>query len=280
MISATNFSEKNPVQDLSEYVNFFHTLAQVTEPFLLEKFRAPTPLTVDDKGATSGSAFDPVTEADRHAETLLRAFITKHYPTHGILGEEHPPYQPHAPWIWTLDPIDGTRAFITGIPLWGTLVALSYEGIPQVGMINQPYLQERYIGTAQGSFLRSPREVQSLKTRPAVTPAHALGTCTTPDMFKTDFEKSAFQNISHKTRQIRYGTDCYGYAMLALGQVDFVCEASLAPYDVRALIPLIEGAGGVITTWSGESATDGGQILASSSPQLHEELLTILNAPQ
>jgi myo-inositol-1(or 4)-monophosphatase len=231
---------------------------------------------MDDK-ARGGAAFDPVTEADRAAEVALRGMIRQTFPTHGIVGEEFGSDRPEADCVWVLDPIDGTRAFIAGLPSWGTLIGLTRHGAPVRGLMHQPYLAERFSGDGATARFRGPRGERDLHTRRAERLADALLATTDPRLFADGEERERFSRIEAEVRMSRYGTDCYAYCMLAAGQIDLVVEAGLKPYDIVALIPIIEGAGGVVTTWDGGPASAGGRVVAAGDRRLHEAALTYLN---
>ncbi|MBF8780252.1 histidinol-phosphatase [Pseudomonas fulva] len=254
-------------EQTDEYRAFAERLAEAAAAAIQPYFRAS--LDVEDKG---GRLYDPVTVADKAAEQAMRALIQQHYPTHGILGEEQGVALGSSPLTWVLDPIDGTRAFITGLPLWGTLIALNDGTRPVLGVMNQPFTGERFIGTAQGAW----RSGTPLKTRACADLASATLMCTTPDMFDTPARKSAFETVASQARLMRYGGDCYAYCMLASGFVDVIVEASLQPYDVQALMPIIEGAGGVITAWDGGTAQHGGCVVACGDPVLHRQVVEML----
>jgi histidinol phosphatase-like enzyme (inositol monophosphatase family) len=248
---------------------FIERLAQSSGEAILPFFR--TGISVVDKGkkgASGQAAFDPVTEADRAAETVIRRMIRATFPDHGIIGEEFEDDRPDAEHVWVVDPIDGTRAFICGLPVWGTLIGLMKQGEPVMGVMNQPYTGEMFIGGVGRAHLKGPRGLRELNTRDCETLAVATLMTTDPRLFAEE-EREAFLRVESAVRLSRYGTDCYAYAMLAAGQVDLVIESGLKPYDIVALIPIIEGAGGVITTWDGQSAKNGGRILAAATPALH-----------
>lgn len=259
---------------LQQLVSFSHQLADQSGSAILPYYR--TTLNVDDKGA--GHRFDPVTEGDRAAETIIRNAITEHFPSHAVLGEEHGESLSDSRYRWVIDPIDGTRAFILGVPTWGTLIGLEIDGKPAIGMMNQPHTGDRFWSDGSASFLRAgalaPRQ---LKTRTSVTALRDAQLASThPDLFSPGHEKEAFQNICKSVKATRFGTDCVAYALLAAGLIDLVVEAGLQPYDIVALIPIIETAGGVITTWDGAAARNGGRIVAAANPSLHEQALHIL----
>lgn len=262
------------VKDIKEYTDFLNSLAVAAAKVTLPMFKSP--LTVINKGKKLQLDYDPVTEADRQAEKIIRSLITASYPDHNILGEEMGQENKNASnFTWVIDPIDGTRAYICGIPTWGTLVALNDEMQPIVGMLDQPYLKERYIGTRAGSFLND----EVITCRPCTELSQATISTTDPtQFFACDEDLAAFNRVAAKARLVRNGYDCYAYAMIAAGFMDVVIESGLEPYDIQALIPIIEGAGGIITNWTGGSAMNGGQVVASATTALHEQVLDLLNA--
>ena len=229
-------------------------------------------LLVEAKGDAS-----PVTEADRAAERAMRGLLRERFPDHGILGEEFSPERADAEWLWVLDPIDGTRAFVTGRPLFGTLIALLHRGRPVLGLIDQPGIGERWIGVAgEPTRFRSP-----LGGAPRCRPCAGLGaaelSCTSPDIFGAE-TRPAFERLRAAVRRVTWGGDCYAYGLLALGLVDAVVEAGMRPWDWAALVPVVEGAGGSVTGWGGEAlALDGdGRVLALGDPALLPEAVALL----
>jgi myo-inositol-1(or 4)-monophosphatase len=233
-------------------------------------------LAVEDK-AGAGGRYDPVTAADRAAERAMRGAIAKAFPDHGILGEEFAPREGAGSLRWVLDPIDGTRAFIMGSPLWGTLIGLVEDGVPVLGLMDQPFLRERFWGAGGRAQMRGgDGKVRRLATRACARLAEAVLTSTHPDLFEARLEAAAFARVKEKARLTRYGGDCYGYCLLAAGFVDIVVEANLKPYDVIPLIPIVEGAGGRVTTWDGKPPLDGGRILATGDARVHAETLALL----
>ena len=255
------------IEQIARYRAFAEQLADSAAAAIQPYFRAT--LDVEDKG---GRLYDPVTVADKAAEEAMRALIQAQYPEHGVLGEEQGAVTGSSPLTWVLDPIDGTRAFITGLPLWGTLIALNDGERPVIGVMNQPFTGERFVGTPEGAWARDTR----LKTRACPELSAATLMCTTPDMFDTPARKQAFEAVAGQARLMRYGGDCYAYCMLASGFVDVIVEASLQPYDVQALMPIIEGAGGVITAWDGGTAQHGGAVVACGDPVLHAKVVEML----
>ncbi len=207
------------------------------------------------------AGFDPVTEADKGAERAIRAMLTARYPQHGVIGEEYGEDRPDAEFVWVLDPVDGTRAFISGLPLWCTLIGLRHQGVPILGSIGQSYLDELYIGHAGGSRLISRGQIRPLNVRPCPTLAHAIIATTDPEACFTDPERDAWRQVRAASRLARLGCDAYAYAMVAAGTLDLVVEAGLKSWDIEAAIPVIAGAGGVTTNWHGEPVgRSGGQI--------------------
>ncbi|WOC16783.1 histidinol-phosphatase [Pseudochrobactrum sp. MP213Fo] len=257
--------------------SFLQEIAQAAAEQTLPRFRQK--IDVDNKYTVG---FDPVTEADREAELAIRRVINQHYPEHGILGEEFGGEKLDSSHVWVIDPIDGTRAFISGLPVWGTLVGLMVDGDARIGMMSQPFTKELFYTTGEGAFWSGPEYAGNgghvpLKTRQQASLAEATIFTTSPHMFKGK-EREAFDRLEGQVRLSRYGVDCYAYAMLASGFADLVVEIGLQPYDVMGLIPIIEQAGGVITQVDGGPAEKGGYIVAAASAKLHEEALNILNA--
>lgn len=240
-------------------LDFASTLADAAGAVVRRYFRQG--VAVDDKADQS-----PVTIADREAEATLRALIEQRYPSHGIIGEEHGAIRGDAELVWVLDPIDGTKSFISGVPLFGTLIALAERGVPVLGVIDQPISRERWLG-ARGH--RSTLNGTPIRTRACPGLAAATLFATTPDMFKGP-DAQSFQRLKSAVKLARFGGDCYAYGLLAAGFVDLVVEASLKPYDYFALVPVIEGAGGRMTDWSGQALglRSTGQVLACGDPRL------------
>ena len=251
-------------------------LADAARPIALRHFRA-SDLGVEAKG---DGGFDPVTRADRGIEREMRRLLAGLAPHDGILGEEEAPLSGTSGRCWVLDPIDGTRAFMCGLPSWGVLIALNDGSGPVLGVMDQPFTGERFVGLHSGGC-REARLIdasgeRALQTRRNATLATAIACATTPEMFGDGAESAAFEAMRAHVRMMRLGTDCYGYAMLAMGQVDLVIEASLKPFDIQALMPLIRASGGVVTDWQGGDPQNGGQVIASATPALHDEALALL----
>jgi len=239
----------------------------------LRYFRQP--FDVQNKAS---DGFDPVTIADRESELAIRELLAQEFPHIGFYGEEHAPEIGDSGLLWVVDPIDGTRAFVSGMPLWGTLIGL-FDGQQVImGLLDQPVLGERYVGFAQQATLESNGQSKKLSTRQVDQLKDATFYCTTPDMFVDEVSAARFRRLRDSVKLARYGGDCYAYALLASGFVDVVLDTDLQPYDIVALIPIIEAAGGVVTDWMGGDAVDGGQVVASGSAHLHQEVLSLLNA--
>lgn len=251
---------------------FLNRLADVADAVTLPLFR--TRMDIDIKG-TGMADIDPVTAADRGAELALRALIGEEFPAHGISGEEYGISNAGADMVWHLDPVDGTRQFIAGMPLWGTLIGLAKDGDPLMGMISQPYTRERFYGGPEGALHTSPHGIRPLRTRPCSALADATLFTTTPNLF-TGAQRTAYDAVERQVRLARYGTDCYAYGLLALGFVDIVIECGLKDHDIVPLVPIIEAAGGAAVDWRGQRMTRGGDVVAVGDPRLLEAILPLL----
>jgi myo-inositol-1(or 4)-monophosphatase len=232
--------------------------------------RAPE---AEDKNA--GGAFDPVTAADRGAERVMRQWIEACWPEHGIAGEEYGETAGSGPWSWSLDPIDGTRAYVCGLPSWTTLIALLHQGRPVVGIIDTPRLDELCLGTPSGTLLRGDGRSEELRTSGCRSLAEARFSTTDPYLF-SGAEADTFERVRERARLTRYGLDAYGYARVAAGALDLVIESGLKPHDYNALIPVVRGAGGVIGNWRGEDDFREGKVVAAATPALFEEAVRLL----
>jgi len=230
-----------------------------------------------DANSAGGGGFDPVTEADKGAERAIRALIAERYPDHGVIGEEYGEDRPDAEFVWVLDPVDGTRAFIAGLPLWCTLIGLRFQDEPALGSIGQSYLGEIYIGHAGGSRLISPAGERPLKVRSCPKLTDAIIATTDPETCFTGAELGAWRQVRAASRLARLGCDAYAYAMVAAGTMDLVVEAGLKSWDIEAAIPVIAGAGGLTTDWRGEPVgRHGGQIAIAGDRACLEEALVAL----
>ncbi|KGJ02782.1 histidinol-phosphatase, inositol monophosphatase family [Paracoccus halophilus] len=249
-----------------------HELADAARIETLRLFRSPE-LRPDNKAA---SGFDPVTEADRASERAMRAILEARRPGDSVLGEEFGARQGDSGLTWILDPIDGTRAFMAGAPSWGVLIGLSDARGPVYGIIDQPHLDERFEGGLGRARMLGRHGQVPLATRRGVALADATLMSTYPEIGDAG-EQAAFRRVADRVRLVRYGLDCYAYALLAAGHVDLVIEAGLQPYDVAAPIAVVQAAGGVVSDWQGRPAHGGGRIVAAGSPELHARALELLN---
>jgi histidinol phosphatase-like enzyme (inositol monophosphatase family) len=250
-----------------------HALADAARVATLQHFRRAD-LVADTKET---ARFDPVTAADRLSEEKMRAILAERRPDDAILGEEFGPKSGTSGLTWVLDPIDGTRGYLSGTPTWGVLISVRDAGGPIYGIIDQPYIGERFEGGLGRARVVGPMGEARLATRAARPLSEAILFSTFPEV-GTPEEGAAFRRVAPRARLVRYGTDCYAYALIAAGQIDLVIEAGLQAYDVQAPIAVIEAAGGVVTDWQGRPAHDGGRILAAANPAIHAEALALLKA--
>ena len=254
-----------------DFAAFVDELATVAGEAIRPFFR--TTLGVENKSRSG--VFDPVTAADRAAEQAMRTLIHETFPQHGIIGEEFGDEAADAAYVWVLDPIDGTKSFISGMPAWGTLIGLLKDGAPVYGMMHQPFIGERFTGDGATARYRGPAGERRLNTRSCASLSDAILFTTSPLLMSTE-ERGLFEKVQAKVNLSRYGGDCYAYCMVAAGFVDLVIETGLKPHDIVALIPIIEGAGGIITDWSGKPATQGGRVIAAGDKRVHAEALELL----
>jgi myo-inositol-1(or 4)-monophosphatase len=245
-----------------------HTAGGIARAYFRNAF------TVDNKDV---DGFDPVTTADRAIESVLRKMIRERYPDHGVVAEEEGSDRPESRFTWFIDPIDGTRSFMTGSPLWGTLVGLTEEGKPIFGLLAQPFLEEVFFGAPSGSWLITAAGRQRLRSRAVGELGAAVLASTHPDMFK-GAERERFAALTKGCLMHRYGGDCYNYAMLAAGFIDLVVESGLKPFDIVPLIPILEGAGCVVTDWQGRPPLKGGAVVAAGTRDLHAQALAVLQS--
>ncbi|WP_108483060.1 inositol monophosphatase family protein [Oceaniglobus ichthyenteri] len=248
-------------------------MADAARPETLRYFRA-VGLAADNKD-TNG--FDPVTQGDRAAETAMRAVLARRRPMDGITGEEFGTTPGTSGLVWVLDPIDGTRGFLSGTPTWGVLIAVGDETGPKLGVIDQPYIGERFFGGFGQAWVEGPMGRAPLATRPPRPLDQAILFTTFPEV-GSDIEGAAFRAVSQQARLTRYGVDCYAYALLAAGQIDLVIEAGLHSYDIQAPIAVIEAAGGIVTDWTGAPVHQGGRVLAAANREIHAAALAILRS--
>jgi myo-inositol-1(or 4)-monophosphatase len=255
-----------------DFTAFIGRLATASGETILPFFR--TSLSIDNK--STSHEFDPVTEADRAAEAVMRRMIKANFPQHGVVGEEFGSEREDAEYVWVLDPIDGTKSFIGGFPIWGTLIALLHQGTPVFGMMHQPFIGERFSGDSGSAHYQGPSGERRLAVRRCGSLNEATSYTTSPQLMN-QADRAAFGRVEEAVRLTRFGGDCYSYCMLAAGHLDLVVETELKPYDIAALIPIITGAGGIVTTWEGKPAQSGGRIIAAGDPRVHEGALQLLN---
>jgi histidinol phosphatase-like enzyme (inositol monophosphatase family) len=261
---------------MGELEPFLHQLCDAASVETMRLFRQP--MDVVNKDEIKGdSSFDPVTLADKAAEKVIRELIKKHYPEHGILGEEFGEENIDAQFCWIIDPIDGTRSYISGLPLWGTLIGLYENGVPIAGIMHQPFTGERYLSDGSQSKLVHMNKSKNIHGSSTQSVSDCLLLTTSPKLFEGD-ELEAYERVEHACKLSRYGTDCYAYVLVASGQVDLVVESKLFIYDIAALIPIVENAGGKVTDWQGNSAAQGGQILAAGNTDVHQQAIELLNS--
>jgi myo-inositol-1(or 4)-monophosphatase len=262
-----------------EAIAFAHRLADAAGEVIRPYFRAGIDV-VDKRPIIGGKpVFDPVTEADKNAETAIRSIIRRERPSDGILGEEWGEEPGSSGYRWVLDPVDGTRGFITGRHEWGSLIALEFGNHPILGVMDQPVLRERFVGANGVTHLHTGGAKARLQTRRCESLADAILCATHPDAYFSDGEQAAFRRVEREVRMTRWGGDCYIFAAMALGFVDLIIESTFNRWDVAALIPIVEGAGGVITNWQGGDCSAGGQILAAGDAQIHAATMDRLNMP-
>jgi histidinol phosphatase-like enzyme (inositol monophosphatase family) len=259
-------------EQTAEFAAFARELALAARRETLARFTRDC--RVENKG-TDGQ-FDPVTDADRAAEAAMRALIEQRFPEHGIRGEEFDEHVATSSYSWSLDPIDGTRSFMCGLPTWVTLVALLSEGQAVLGLVDAPCLDELYVGTAVGaSMSRAGGSAAALRTSPCSTLAEARLSTTDPYLFQ-GAAAAAFKELTNASRTVRFGHDGYAYARLAAGTLDLVVECGLKPHDYNALIPVVRGAGGIIGDWRGEADFAPGNVIAAATPELYEAAVVIM----
>jgi myo-inositol-1(or 4)-monophosphatase len=260
-----------PSMTAVDFAAFVDELADVSGGAILPFFR--TSLSIENKAGQTG--FDPVTAADRAAEAAMRGLIRRSFPGHGIIGEEFGSEATDAEYVWVLDPIDGTKSFISGMPAWGTLIGLTRFGEPVYGLMHQPFVGERFSGDGLSARYRGPAGERALITRPCAKLTDAVLFTTSPKLMN-DADRAIFSKVEQSVRLSRYGGDCYAYCMVAAGHIDLVIETEIKPHDIAALIPIITGAGGVITTWEGGSAEKGGRIIAAGDRRVHAAAMAVL----
>jgi len=267
-------------EEISEFASFADRLVKAARAETMPRFRTGLSV-IDKKEAEQGAAFDPVTEADREGERVMRALISETYPEHGVVGEEFGVTKGDGPWRWVLDPVDGTRAFVCGVASWTTLIALEHEGEGVLGVVDQPYTDDCWRAVNGETALHRGGATTVCKTS-GVTDLSLARISTTDPRAETYFGAGpalAFARLAERSRLARFSMDAYAYGLLALGEIDIVAENGLQHHDYAALKPVVEGAGGVITNWRGEplGSDDRGEALAAATPALHAAALDVLN---
>jgi myo-inositol-1(or 4)-monophosphatase len=253
-----------------DFSTFVDQLATVSGDTILPFFR--TTLAIENK---QPGGFDPVTAADRAAEDVMRTLIRKSFPSHGILGEEYGAERTDSEYVWVLDPIDGTKSFIAGMLAWGTLIGLMRFGEPVFGMMHQPFTRERFSGDGGAASYRGPAGNRELRVRDCASLDDAVLFTTSPLLMnKTD--RAAFGRLENAVKLSRYGGDCYAYCMLAAGLIDLIIETEIKPYDIVAVIPIVAGAGGIVTTWENGPAQEGGRVIVAGDKRVHQAALEML----
>jgi myo-inositol-1(or 4)-monophosphatase len=253
-----------------DFASFVDQLASASGDTILPFFR--TALAIENKKA---GGFDPVTAADRAAENAMRALIRKAFPDHGIVGEEYGSERTGAEYVWVLDPIDGTKSFISGMTAWGTLIGLMRFGEPVFGMMHQPFIGERFTGDGGAAHYRGRTGNRDLRVRKCAALSDAVLFTTSPLLMNKD-DRATFERVQDKAKLSRYGGDCYAYCMLAAGQIDLVIETEIKPHDIVPLIPIITGAGGIVSTWENGPPQSGGRIVVAGDKRVHAAALEML----
>ncbi len=259
-------------QDEDELIAAAAQMADAARVATLRHFRSAG-LSAETKEA---DRFDPVTVADRESEAAMRAVLARLRPQDAILGEEQAPHPGTSGLTWVIDPIDGTRGYLSGTPTWGVLISVADADGPIYGIIDQPYIGERFEGGFGRAQVVGPMGRHALRCRPARPLGQAILFSTFPEV-GTEIEHQAFRRVADRVRLVRYGCDCYGYALIAAGQIDLVIEAGLQPYDVQAPIAVIEAAGGMVTDWQGRPCPMGGRVLAAANAEVHAQAMALLN---
>lgn len=265
--------DENPAGSSTDALLAFAVkLAQATSPIALPMFR--TAMAIDNKQA---GGFDPVTQADRAAEQVMRAMIEESYPDHGIVGEEFGEKIGKSDFTWILDPIDGTRSFICGTPTWMTLVGVKHKGRMIAGAAGQPFTDEIFSGSETGAHLLRADQKTQLRCTSETDLGKVLAGTTAPYLFRKHGHEERLMRIETAVQHLRFDADSYFHCMVAAGQLGISIDTGLQPYDIAALIPIVEGAGGIVTTWDGRDASDGGDILVAANTALHEQAMELLS---
>lgn len=256
----------------TELTSFAVALARASEAEILPYFRSNSAIATKPH-----IEWDPVTEGDKAGERIIRKMIEERFPDHGINGEEYGIKQGKSGFTWVLDPIDGTRSFVCGMPIWATLIGLYFEGKPVVGVMNQPFVGDMFYGNPHGAWNNYRGSIAPISTRKDVGLANAVAGTTAPELFRTERDQKSLQALRKSVRLLRYGGDAYFYAVLAAGHLDLALDAGLHAYDIAALIPIIVGAGGAVGSWSGSVPAEGGNVICAGSERLLREAIAAMN---
>ncbi len=257
--------------DWAELTRFAIALAHASADEILPFFRRNTKVDVKD-----GPVWDPVTEGDRAGERIIRRMIEERYPDHGIHGEEYGIKDARSPFTWVLDPVDGTRAFVCGMPTWATLIGLNYEGRPAVGLMNQPVVGEMFYGSPEGAWHDYRGTASHIASRKGIPLSRATIGTTAPELYRSDRDQAGFQRLRASAQLTRYGGDAYFFCLMASGHLDIAMDCGLQPYDIAPLLPIVTGAGGHAAEWTGGDVARGGNIITAGSRELLEEALTVM----
>jgi histidinol phosphatase-like enzyme (inositol monophosphatase family) len=258
--------------DWTELTAFATALARASAEAILPYFRRN--IDVDVKESV---VWDPVTEGDRAGERVIRQMIEERYPDHGIHGEEYGVKEGRSPFTWVLDPVDGTRSFICGMPTWATLIGLNFEDRPVVGLMNQPVVGDMFYGNPDGAWNDYRGTVTPIRTRTGVALGQARAGTTSPELYRSERDAAAFQRFKTKVQLLRYGGDAYFFAVVAAGHLDIALDANMQAYDIAPLLPIVSGAGGVYAEWTGGNAARGGNVITAGSQALLDEALSVLS---
>lgn len=258
--------------ETDRYVTFGRSVLDDAGALALKYFRTPMPVF----NKQEGNGFDPVTQADKEVELFIRKRIASEFPGHGIIGEEFGSINPDSTSSWIIDPIDGTRSFMSGMTGWGILLGLLKDGQPDIGFMCQPYLKEMWIGSPGGAQMLHKGEIHQLQTSKTTALPESVLYCTHPEMFVSKQNLANYENLSNHVKLMRYGGDCYAYCLLAMGLIDIVVEDNLQPYDILPLVPIIEAAGGVVTDIHGNLPSEGGLVITAANRTLHEQAISFM----
>jgi len=258
--------------ELAQLTTFALSLAEAAAREILPHFRQNAPIDIK-----AGDVWDPVTEGDRAGERAIRHLIEKHYPDHGIIGEEYGTREGRSGLTWILDPVDGTRSFVIGLPTWATLIALYDDGKPLLGVMSQPFTGDVFVGNREGSSLIHRGARQDIRVGPRRGLADSMAGTTSPHLYRNE-NAVAFERLRSTMKSVRYGLDSYSFALLAAGHLDIAMDPVLQIYDIAALIPIMEGAGAVVSSWTSNDPRTGGNVIAASSQALLDEALALMQA--